>query len=516
MQVDESYADYVAARWSVLYRLAALMVGEDRADDVAQAALVRAYLTWPRGHEHDLADEQVKAILARVALTVAPVPSEVSDPDRSLAALPRRQRVVLVLRCFEFLSDADVARILGCGHEAVEADATTALRTLAVPEAELATVLTREADHVTVPLPPIEALLAGGHGARRQRRRRTLRLAGSTAVVLALALAAGSYLQAHPIRWSSPAPMPTRLTDLDTGKPPRTTYAEQDTLHLDGGAYTVLEGAPTAIASAGRWTYVSFSSGTVVRVDNERLVVTPVTDSAVGPVVTDRLGRYAAWFDVGHGLRRVEVRPTDPDRTHATERMQVFPPPSRPDEAVEVVGLTPSGDVLAGYPAENRAWVSQPPGTRLDHGADPHEIEGLGNGVVRQVTPTEIVVLYPPNHFAVGRLEAGAFLAEEDLVATAADFADPRGQRIVYADSAGHVHVGRRGAGTGHTRPHDPRLRLPSLTAGWSGLTWEDDDHVLLDVTDDSMPRGALVRCDVRSRDCEVAVRFDGPHLLAR
>jgi hypothetical protein len=513
MQVDESYADYVAARWSGLYRLAALLVGEDRADEVAQAALVRAYLSWPRGHEHDLADEQVKAILARVALTVAPSPSETGGPDRPLAALPRRQRVVLVLRCFEFLSDADVARILGCGHEVVETDASAALRSLAVPEAELATVLTGEADRVAVPLPPIEALLAGGHGARRRGRRRALRLVGATVVVLSLALAAGSYLQAHPIRWSSPAPMPTRLTDLQAGKPPRTPYAEQDTLHVHGGAYTVLDANPSAIVPAGRWTFVSLISGTIVRVDNDSMVVSPVTDSASGPVVADRRGRYVAWFDVGEGLRQIIVRKTDPSPSQSSPAEWSLTTGGDP---LDVAGITSTGGVVVSRPIETRAWIWPAPRKVPEPGPGLLEIEGMGNGVVRQVTPGEVVVLYPPNHFAVGRLESGAFLAEEDLVATAADFADPRRRRIVYVDSAGHVRVGHRGVGTGRIRPHDPRLRLPRLAAGWSGIAWEDDDHVLLDVADDSMPRGALVRCDVRSRDCEVAVRFHGPHLLAQ
>ena len=31
---DPSYAEYVDARWFVLYRLAALLVGEERADEV--------------------------------------------------------------------------------------------------------------------------------------------------------------------------------------------------------------------------------------------------------------------------------------------------------------------------------------------------------------------------------------------------------------------------------------------------------------------------------------------------
>jgi hypothetical protein len=135
--------------------------------------------------------------------------------------------------------------------------------------------------------------------------------------------------------------------------------------------------------------------------------------------------------------------------------------------------------------------------------------------VVRQVTPGELVVQYPPSHFAVGRLDRGAFLAEEDIRASNADFTDPRSERIVYADRDGEIHVGRRRAGFGRDREHDLRLGLPRLAAGFADLVWEDERHVLLDVADDSLPQGALVRCTVATGACELAVRFEGRHLLA-
>jgi hypothetical protein len=227
--------------------------------------------------------------------------------------------------------------------------------------------------------------------------------------------------------------------------------------------------------------------------------------------MTDQRGRYVAWVDVGH--RIIVVRPTDPARTDTPERLQEFPPPARAEDPFRLVGLSPSADVVVSYPAESRAWVAREPGPA---GSDLHEIQGLGNGLVQQVTATELVVFYPPTHFAVGRLEHDAFLVDEDVVATAADFGDPTARRFVYADRTGHVHVGRRAPGSGRDRSHDLRLRLPRLASGWAGLHWEDDEHVLLDVSDSSMPRGALVRCDVRSGDCEIAARFDGAHLLTR
>src|SRR4051812_42417667 len=121
MGVDESFAEYVAARWSMLYRLAVLLVGEDDADDLTQEALARAYLVWADVEEAASADDRVKALLAATAVheprasrnqaqnAVAAVPGS-SDRDRLwtlITALPPRQRAVLVLRHYERLTDEE-------------------------------------------------------------------------------------------------------------------------------------------------------------------------------------------------------------------------------------------------------------------------------------------------------------------------------------------------------------------------------------------------------------------------
>src|SRR3954453_9524089 len=89
MEVDEPFAEYVAARWSMLYRLAVLLVGETGADDLAQAALVAAYLSWADVREAPSADDHLKQILARNAARLPEQPPagivdpEVdTDPDR--------------------------------------------------------------------------------------------------------------------------------------------------------------------------------------------------------------------------------------------------------------------------------------------------------------------------------------------------------------------------------------------------------------------------------------------------
>ena len=49
---------------------------------------------------------------------------------QALAALPRQQRAVLVLRYFEDLPEADVARLLGCSAGTVKTHAHRGLRAL--------------------------------------------------------------------------------------------------------------------------------------------------------------------------------------------------------------------------------------------------------------------------------------------------------------------------------------------------------------------------------------------------
>ena len=49
-----------------------------------------------------------------------------------IAALPRRQRAVIVLRYYEDLSDSEIADLLGCSQSTVRGYAMRALRTLRI------------------------------------------------------------------------------------------------------------------------------------------------------------------------------------------------------------------------------------------------------------------------------------------------------------------------------------------------------------------------------------------------
>jgi RNA polymerase sigma-70 factor (sigma-E family) len=158
-QAHESFREFVAGRSSALLKTAVLLTGGDRhaAEDLLQNALVKAAGRWQRIDEPEA---YVRRILYRQQIgrwrlkwprrevTVAEPPETASAPDVSgaaelrlvlrtaLARLTARQRTVLVLRYFEDLPEADVARLMGCSVGTVRSTthrSLARLRTL-VPE----------------------------------------------------------------------------------------------------------------------------------------------------------------------------------------------------------------------------------------------------------------------------------------------------------------------------------------------------------------------------------------------
>ena len=148
---DDEFADYIAARLPALRRLAFLLCQDwHRADDLAQAAAIKAYTHWARAARADNTNAYVNAILVReflherrsgwarrVSLTDAPeTAASQADHDSSLdlrsavAALPPRQRAVLVLRFYCDLNVYQTAEALGCTHGTVKSQTAKALDAL--------------------------------------------------------------------------------------------------------------------------------------------------------------------------------------------------------------------------------------------------------------------------------------------------------------------------------------------------------------------------------------------------
>ncbi|HEX4191234.1 MAG TPA: SigE family RNA polymerase sigma factor [Marmoricola sp.] len=149
---DPTYDEYVATRWSSLYRTAYLLTGRHAdAEDLAQSALVKAYLAWAKVIAAASPDAYVRRILtnefvsSRRGLRVArerlvdhapdaPAPDGL-DHERlvlwpHIATLPPKQRAVIVLRYYEDLSEQQIADALGCTPGTVKSNASLALRSL--------------------------------------------------------------------------------------------------------------------------------------------------------------------------------------------------------------------------------------------------------------------------------------------------------------------------------------------------------------------------------------------------
>ena len=152
MNVDQDFAEFVAARWTALYRLAYLLTASPTAaEDLLQTSLEKAYVRWARIGGMDHAEAYVRRMIAntyvsgrrRAWVREEPrdrVPETESSAegallDRALlwplvCALPDRQRAVIVLRYYEDLSEADIATTLGCACGTVKSQSSAAMRSL--------------------------------------------------------------------------------------------------------------------------------------------------------------------------------------------------------------------------------------------------------------------------------------------------------------------------------------------------------------------------------------------------
>jgi RNA polymerase sigma-70 factor (sigma-E family) len=164
--VGVSFEEFVRACSPRLFRTALLLAGQDRAaaEDLLQLALERAYRHWARVCRSGEPERYVQRILANASndrwRRAARRPERLlrpSDADplaqdqsgavverdflmRALAALPPRQRTVLVLRYFNDLSEAEIADALGCSVGTVKSQVSRGLarlRNSAAPGSEL-------------------------------------------------------------------------------------------------------------------------------------------------------------------------------------------------------------------------------------------------------------------------------------------------------------------------------------------------------------------------------------------
>jgi RNA polymerase sigma-70 factor (sigma-E family) len=150
----QEFDDFVTVRSASLLRFAYLLTGDRHlAEDLTQEALVRAHRRWHAITGEDGPEPYVRQVVLRQYLswrrrrssterpvaetpdttTGADLADRVADADEMWAALhtlPRSQRAVVVLRYYEDLPDAEIARLLGCAQATVRVHAFHALHRL--------------------------------------------------------------------------------------------------------------------------------------------------------------------------------------------------------------------------------------------------------------------------------------------------------------------------------------------------------------------------------------------------
>jgi RNA polymerase sigma-70 factor (sigma-E family) len=167
-----TFAEYVSARSGALHRAAYLILGDvGLAQDLVQEALIRTYVAWPRLREPAHAEAYTRRAITTIAIDwsrrrrsgerPSDRPPETVTADHAdgideqawlwqcLLRLPVRQRVAIVLRYYEDLTEAQTAEVMGCAVGTVKSTVSAGMATLrALVDASL---IPNEPDEVVTP-----------------------------------------------------------------------------------------------------------------------------------------------------------------------------------------------------------------------------------------------------------------------------------------------------------------------------------------------------------------------------
>jgi len=147
VSTEDEVASFVAARRQGLTRYGFMLAGDlASGEDLVQEALVRCLPSWGRLDPQGV-EAYVRKVMARLAWRarrhpanlhaplshaepatpdIADRSAELADLRRALNSLPSKQRVVLVLRYWEDLNEAEIADLLGCRQGTVKSRASRA------------------------------------------------------------------------------------------------------------------------------------------------------------------------------------------------------------------------------------------------------------------------------------------------------------------------------------------------------------------------------------------------------
>jgi RNA polymerase sigma-70 factor (sigma-E family) len=143
---DEAFVDLYERRWSVLVRLATLLVDRvEVAEELVQDAFAATYRDWTRLDEpaayvrtavvnrarSELRRRDARRRRPAETLLPEPIQDPPGDPLRdAITHLPERQRTVIVLRFYEDLPLGEIAALMGIRTGTVKSQLHRALATL--------------------------------------------------------------------------------------------------------------------------------------------------------------------------------------------------------------------------------------------------------------------------------------------------------------------------------------------------------------------------------------------------
>lgn len=156
-RTEAEFAEFMRGRWSALVRLGYGLTGDERlGEDLARAALAKAYASWPRVLRAGDPDVYLRRIVLNGSIgkvrrrrgrerkpgdeagpeTVQPARVDDGRPAllEALMRLPAGQRSVVLLRYWMDMTEAQVAAVLGCSVGSVRNQASRALAGLQVGE----------------------------------------------------------------------------------------------------------------------------------------------------------------------------------------------------------------------------------------------------------------------------------------------------------------------------------------------------------------------------------------------
>lgn len=488
---NADYVAFVRARYPALYRTGYVLTGEQElAEQLLQRGLHKAGTNWSRLSWTDTPEGYVRKEIAHqwvswrrrrpaaAATRAGTVDTETGSECKlvwqGLARLSRQRRAVVVLSCFEELTDFEIAHVLDVPQTTVLSEMRAAVQTMssspvlaAVPGSaresglgdRIGRALTEAAEAITPPEPDLDELTR--RTKRAQSGVRGVFTGAATALVIAGVVFVAQLMQAGDRSGPIP-PDPDPVLEVEADD--TSIWSDSERLHLQGevvvpqgeiaSGLAVVEGGVVYGDRSGN-VWLHRKSGSSTRVGSN-LVSQPAGDAT---------GSAAAWFENSGGTFALVVFDTAENEQLAW--VDLGPDVTFHLSADDIASTSPvlsvESDVhTVHYEANGRVWSY-----RWTVDDAPRDIGRTADNLLDVRGAVWAV--------ALGRQKVQFLTAAGALVLSVAGPLDQRGAlspdgRYFYGTGPqGHVFVETRSGDVFVFQPSERQDRQVIYAAGWSG-----------------------------------------------